>query len=64
MHIIIVEDEAAHAEAIRRALKDAGMKAQVEVAGTLREYQHIRPRLCLTSPWLICTCLTGLLWSS
>ncbi len=39
LRILIVEDEAAHAEAIRRAFETAGAEAEVQVAGTLREYR-------------------------
>jgi PAS domain S-box-containing protein len=41
LRILIVEDEQAHAEAIRRSLKTAGLKAEVLVAGTLMEYREI-----------------------
>jgi PAS domain S-box-containing protein len=38
--ILIVEDEAAHIEAIRRALQDSGLAgADIRVAGTLQEYR-------------------------
>ena len=40
LRIMIVEDEAAHAEAIRRAVQAAGMGAEIQVAGTLREYRE------------------------
>jgi PAS domain S-box-containing protein len=40
MRIIIVEDEAAHVEAIRRALEDAGTAAEIGVAATLQEYRE------------------------
>jgi DNA-binding response OmpR family regulator len=37
---MIVENEAAHAEAIRRAFEAAGADAEeIQVAGTLREYR-------------------------
>ena len=39
LRILIAEDEAAHAEAIRRAFETADAKAEVQVAGTLREYR-------------------------
>lgn len=39
MRIMIVEDEAAHAEAIRRAFQASGTVAEIQVAGTLREYR-------------------------
>ena len=38
--IIIVEDDAAHAEAIKRALKDSGMNAQVDVAVSIRDFRR------------------------
>lgn len=41
MRIVILEDEAAHAEAIRRAFQKAGMDGDISVAGTLREYREI-----------------------
>jgi PAS domain S-box-containing protein/putative nucleotidyltransferase with HDIG domain len=37
--ILILEDEPAHAEAIRRAFEASDLKAVVHVAGTLREYR-------------------------
>lgn len=40
LRILIVEDEAAHAEAIRRAFEIGGAQAEVQVAGTLREYRE------------------------
>jgi signal transduction histidine kinase len=40
IRIIIVEDEQAHAEAIRRAMEAAGTDADIQVAGTLREYRE------------------------
>ncbi len=40
--ILIVEDEEAHVEAIRRAFEAAGTKADIRAVGTLREYrEHI-----------------------
>ncbi|MEI6310356.1 MAG: ATP-binding protein, partial [bacterium] len=39
--ILIVDDEAAHAEAIRRALEGVGMDNEIRVAGTLAEYHTI-----------------------
>lgn len=41
MRIVILEDEEAHAEAIRRALEKAGMDGDISVAGTLKEYREI-----------------------
>jgi PAS domain S-box-containing protein len=38
LKILIVEDEAAHAEAISRAFEAAGRSVEIRVAGTLREY--------------------------
>ena len=40
MNILLLEDEPAHAEAVRRALEASGLKAVVQVAGTLREYHE------------------------
>jgi PAS domain S-box-containing protein/putative nucleotidyltransferase with HDIG domain len=40
MNILLLEDEPAHAEAIRRALEASDLKAAVHVAGTLREYHE------------------------
>ena len=40
MNILLLEDEPAHAEAIRRALEASDLKAVVHVAGTLREYHE------------------------
>ena len=39
-HLLIVEDEEAHVEAIRRAYDAAGGRAEICVAGTLREYRE------------------------
>ena len=39
--ILIVEDEAAHAEAISRAFKNAGARASIRVAGTLSGYRQV-----------------------
>lgn len=41
LRIMILEDETAHVEAIRRALADAGTDARIQVAGTLREYRDL-----------------------
>src|ERR1035437_3827073 len=41
LHLQIVEDEAAHVEAIRRAFDQAGAMADIQSAGTLREYRDI-----------------------
>jgi PAS domain S-box-containing protein len=41
LHLLIVEDEAAHIEAILRAFDQAGAKADIQFAGTLREYRDI-----------------------
>jgi hypothetical protein len=41
LDLLIVEDEAAHVEAIRRAFDQAGTKADIHAAGTLREYRDI-----------------------
>jgi len=40
LRIVIVEDEPAHAEAIRRAFEKAGMGGDISVAGTLEEYRE------------------------
>jgi PAS domain S-box-containing protein len=40
MNILLLENEPAHAEAIRRALEASDLKAAVHVAGTLREYHE------------------------
>jgi signal transduction histidine kinase len=37
--ILLVEDEAAHVEAIRRAFEAAGAKTKLQVVGSLREYR-------------------------
>ncbi len=37
--IIIVEDDAAHAEAIKRVLIDTGIKVDIDQAGSIEEYQ-------------------------
>jgi len=39
MRIMILEDEVAHAEAVRRAFQSSGTNADIQVAGTLREYR-------------------------
>jgi hypothetical protein len=36
--IVLVEDEPAHAEAVRRALETAVSKIELEIVGTLSEY--------------------------
>jgi PAS domain S-box-containing protein len=38
--ILIVEDEAAHVEAIRRAFRDSGIAAEIRVSSTLQEYRQ------------------------
>jgi len=38
---LVVEDEPAHAEAIKRAFQTSGMKAALRVVGTLKEYRKI-----------------------
>jgi PAS domain S-box-containing protein/putative nucleotidyltransferase with HDIG domain len=40
MNILLLEDEPAHAEAIRRAFETSDLKAAVQIAGTLREYHE------------------------
>ncbi|NVN91020.1 MAG: response regulator [Desulfuromonadales bacterium] len=41
LQIVIVEDEAAHAEAISRAFITSGAKTEIQVAGTLEEYRQV-----------------------
>lgn len=41
LSILLVEDEPAHAEAIRRSIQSADLATVVRVAGTLREYREI-----------------------
>ncbi|MBF0560181.1 MAG: PAS domain S-box protein [Nitrospirae bacterium] len=41
LKILIVEDEASHAEAIRRAFEIAGVDADIQMASTLKEYRNI-----------------------
>jgi len=38
--LIIVEDDAAHAEAIKQSLKDTGMNVHSDVVGSIAEYQR------------------------
>ncbi len=45
--ILLVEDEPAHTEAIRRALEASGMTVDIQVVGTLREY---RERVTVQTP--------------
>ena len=40
LHLLIVEDEAAHVEAIRRAFDMAGAKVDIHAVATLREYRE------------------------
>jgi PAS domain S-box-containing protein len=40
IHVLIAEDDAAHANAIRRAFEADGMKTRIEVVGTLREFRQ------------------------
>lgn len=40
LRIVIVEDEPAHAEAIRRAFEEAGMGGDISMAGTLQEFRE------------------------
>jgi PAS domain S-box-containing protein len=40
VNILLLEDEPAHADAIRRALEASDLKAAVQIAGTLREYHE------------------------
>jgi PAS domain S-box-containing protein len=39
--ILLVEDDPAHSEAVRRALKASGMNVVIQPAGTLKEYREI-----------------------
>ena len=41
VNILLLEDDSAHAEAVQRAFLDSGMKVEVQVARTLREYQAL-----------------------
>ncbi|MEI6075104.1 MAG: response regulator, partial [Verrucomicrobiota bacterium] len=47
MHLLIVEDEAAHVEAIRRAFDLTATRPDLHVVGTLREY---RERIAVQPP--------------
>ena len=38
--VLVVDDEAAHIEAVRRALEASGIVARVDAVGTVREYQE------------------------
>lgn len=40
-HILLVEDDPAHSEAVRRALKASGMNVVIQPAGTLKEYREL-----------------------
>ena len=40
LHVLIAEDDAAHANAIRRAFEADGTKTLIEVVGTLREFRQ------------------------
>ena len=40
LHLLILEDEAAHVEAIRRAFDRAAIKPDIQAVGTLREYRE------------------------
>ena len=40
LQLLIVEDEAAHVEAIRRAFDQASFKTDIQAVGTLREYRE------------------------
>ena len=39
MHLLIVDDEAAHVAAIQRALDSAGMEVSLQTVGSLKEYR-------------------------
>ena len=41
LHVLLVEDELAHVDAIRRAFENANPNTTVQVAGTLREYREL-----------------------
>lgn len=47
MNILVVEDDDAHASAIRRALRASGMKSEIAVVGSLQEF---RDRVALQLP--------------
>jgi DNA-binding response OmpR family regulator len=40
LNILLVEDDAAHAEAIRRAFVSSGLKFGIELISTLREFRE------------------------
>jgi hypothetical protein len=40
IHVLIAEDEAAHANAIRRAFEAAGPETVIQIVGTLREFRQ------------------------
>ena len=41
VNILLLEDDPAHAEAVRRALKASGMNVVIQPAGTLKEYRKL-----------------------
>ena len=41
LRIALVEDEDAHAEAIRRAFAAAGSRAEITAVGSLREFREL-----------------------
>lgn len=41
LHLLIVEDKGVHVEAIRHAFGTAGVEADIQMAGTLREYREL-----------------------
>ena len=40
LKVLLLEDEPAHAEAVQRAFRSAGLQAEIGVVGTLREYRE------------------------
>jgi len=44
LNILVVEDDEAHASAIRRALRASGMKAEITVVGSLQEFRDSAAR--------------------
>ena len=40
LKVLLLEDEPAHAEAVQRAFRSAGLQAEIRVVGTLREYRE------------------------
>jgi CheY-like chemotaxis protein len=40
IHILVVEDNDAHASAIKRAFRASGMNTEIDVVGSLREFRE------------------------